>query len=584
MVAKASSINPGVGAMSEGTEPGRLLPSLSNVELRPLLTEVLERIETIMATGDTLRDLLESVVAVGSQLELPEVLRRIVEAAVSLTDAQYGALGVLDPDDPARLIAFVNTGIDEPGVEAIGPLPQGRGILGVLIDDPRPLRLADLSEHAASYGFPPNHPPMKSFLGVPISIRGRAYGNLYLTEKKSGSEFTDLDEQVIIALAAAAGIAVDNARLYEATYQRERWVQASAEVTTRMLARDPSDDVLAVIARNARLLVKADLAYIGVLDDDDSLQVQAADGEESSRLIGLHIPRESMASWVLRHGKPVALVDARTDERVWQEIISTAHTGPVIFVPLQAEGRAVGTLVVANRVGRFTFSTDDLSMVESFAAQAGLALTLGAAADDRERLAVFEDRDRIARDLHDLVIQRLFAAGMTLQSISPKITGDRERDQILGVVEDLDQTILEVRTTIFGLQSAGGRESSLRTQVVDIVNEAAGTLGFSPSLHLSGLIDTDVVDEVGEHLLAVLREALSNAARHSQATSVEVSVVVDDQVTVRVRDNGIGVGDGGRRSGLQNLTDRAAELGGTFTFARPDGGGAELIWRVPVKL
>lgn len=569
--------------MTDGAGADRLLPSLANVELRPLLAEVLERIETIMATGDTLRELLEAVVTVGSQLELSEVLRRIVDAAVQLTDAQYGALGVLDQDDPSQLSNFVHTGIDAATAKAIGPLPRGRGILGVLIHDPRPLRLTNLADHPASFGFPPNHPPMHTFLGVPISIRGQAYGNLYLTEKRSGGAFTDLDEQVIVALAAAAGIAVDNARLYAATYQRERWVQASAEVTTRMLAGDSPADVLALIARNARELVSADLAYVAMLVDNGEMLIRTADGVGADRLAGERVPGRSMAAWTLREGKPVALADARADDRVWQRTVELAEAGPAVFLPLQADGKGVGTLVVMHRAGQPPFSAEDVAMVESFATQAGLALTLGAAVVDRQRLAVFEDRDRIARDLHDLVIQRLFAAGMTLQSLAPRIPQGHSREQVLDVVRDLDQTILEVRTTIFGLQSSNGRETSLRAQVVGIVDEAAGQLGFAPSLHLTGLLDTDVTDELGEQLLAVLREALSNAVRHSQATGIDVSIVVDDFVTLRVKDNGVGVGDSGRRSGLQNASDRAVEHGGTFTVAQPEGGGTELVWRVPLK-
>jgi signal transduction histidine kinase len=320
-----------------------------------------------------------------------------------------------------------------------------------------------------------------------------------------------------------------------------------------------------------------------MLLDDDTMVVRTADGVGADRLAGQRIPADSMSAWVLRHGAPEVLTDAKTDERVWQRIIELADAGPAIYLPLQADGKGVGTLVVLQHTGRPPFSAEDVAMVESFAVQAGLALTLGGAAVDRQRLAVFEDRDRIARDLHDLVIQRLFAAGMTLQSLGPRIPDGRTRDQVLGVVKDLDQTILEVRTTIFGLQSTGGRDSSLRARVVGIVDEAAGQLEFAPSLHLTGLLDTDVSDEIGEHMLAALREALSNAARHSQATGIDVSVVVDDQVTLRVKDNGVGIGDTGRRSGLHNAAQRAAQLGGTFTIARPDGGGTELVWRVPLK-
>ncbi|HVX43846.1 MAG TPA: GAF domain-containing sensor histidine kinase [Mycobacteriales bacterium] len=570
--------------MSTDDDGTQLLPSLlANVDLRPLLTEVLERVETVMATGDALRDLLEAVVAVGSQLELSEVLRRIVQVAVRLTDARYGALGVLDQDDPDRLSAFVHTGMDDDAVERIGHLPEGHGILGVLIRDPQPLRLTDLADHPDSYGFPEGHPPMKTFLGVPVAIRGQVFGNLYLTEKRSGAGFTDIDEQVIVALASAAGIAVDNARLFEATYQRERWLQAGSEVMARLLAGDPVEDVLGLIARNAKELVTGDLAYIGVRNDDGSLSVETADGLAADTLLGRYIPPTSMAAWVLTQNSPVALPDARQDSRVWQEIIAAARIGPALFAPLRADGVGIGTLVVANRAGRPSFTAEDISMVESFAAQAGLALTLGRAAADRERLAVLEDRERIARDLHDLVIQRLFAAGMTLQGQVPRASNAEQRRALLDVVESLDQTIVEVRTTIFALQSAGTESTSLRARIVAVADEASGSLGFAPSLHLTGLIDTDVDDQIAENLLAVVRETLSNAARHSKATAVEVSVVVDDQVTVRVKDNGVGIGDSGRRSGLHNLGERAEALGGSFVPAVAGGGGTELVWRVPLK-
>lgn len=568
--------------MPGGPESRPLLPSLAKVELRSLLEEVLERVESVVAAGDTLRELLEAVVAVGAELELPEVLRRITEAASTLTDARYCALGVLDEENPHRLSTFVHTGIDNRTAAEIGPLPDGHGVLGVLLDDPRPLRLTDLAEHPASCGFPPNHPPMRSFLGVPITIRGEPFGNLYLTEKAGDRPFSDLDEQVIVALASAAGIAVDIARLYAATHQRERWLQASGEVATRMLAGDASDEVLGLVARNARDLVEADLAYIGLLTDDGSLTVRAADGSRATGLTGRRVPPESMAAWVLTQPGPVVLADAASDERVWQDIVIAAQTGPTIFAPLQAESRAVGTLVVANQAGRPTFPTEAVSMVESFARQAGLALTLGAAASDRERLAVFEDRDRIARDLHDLVIQRLFAAGMSLQSLSPQMTDDRQRGQLLEVVTDLDQTIGEIRTTIFALQSADDRGSSLRARVVGAVEQATATLGFAPSLHLAGLIDTDVGDDAADSLLSVLREALSNAARHARATAIQVSVVVDKKLTARVRDDGIGIGDDGPRSGIANLTERARILGGSCVVGRTEDGGTELVWQVPL--
>lgn len=565
-----------------GRDISRLLPSLTAGELRALLTEVLDRLDGVITASEQLRRLLDAVVSISSGLDLSQVLRRIVESAMALTDAQYGAVGVLDQNDRTRLAEFVHVGIDAETVKAIGPFPRGRGVLGALINEPKPLRLEDIAQHAVSYGFPENHPPMKSFLGMPILVRGEVFGNLYLTEKQSAGEFTAVDQEVIAALAAAAGIAIDNARLYERTAQRERWLQASGDVTTRLLAGDSSTSVLELIVRNARTLAGADLAFMATANDDDTMDVAVADGQPAARLEGVHLPADSMSAQVLEIGGPVTVADARNDARIWRSSDGLSDLGPMLFVPLTSGQGAMGTLVVANVAGRPAFSPDVVSLVESFAAHAALAITMGEAVADRERLAVFEDRERIGRDLHDLVIQRLFASGMTLQSLTRRITEGRAREQVLGVVDDLDETIHQVRTTIFALQSTPEKEPGLRSRIVSTIDDHTDLLGFTPSLQISGLVETDVPDDVGEHMLAVIREALANVARHAQATRAEISIVVDGEVSVRVHDNGIGIGETSRRSGLRNLDQRARGLSGSCEVASRAEGGTALTWRVPL--
>lgn len=367
---------------------------------------------------DRLGHLIDAVLSIGSDLSLPDVLRRIVETAVDLVDAKYGAVGVLD--EGARfLVEFVNVGLTPAEVEEIGELPEGHGILGLLIVEPRPLRLPDLSEHPESFGFPPGHPPMRSFLGVPITIRGRVYGNLYLTEKRSAREFSDEDQALAIALAGAAAIAIDNARL---------------------------------------------------------------------------------------HGR------------------------------------------------------------------------------SRE-LALGEDRDRIAADLHDTVIQRLFATGLALEG-SIRLMPPEAAERIERAVNDLDETIRQIRAAIFSLQAPRNRGRSLRGDVLAITSEAARTLGFDPEVWLEGPLDSSVPPEVGVHVVAVVTEALSNVARHARATAAEVRMDIESgsELVLAISDNGCGLGE--RRTtgnGLGNLVHRAQSLGGSAAVTdRGDGPGTIVTWRVPL--
>jgi signal transduction histidine kinase len=358
------------------------------------------------------QQLLDAIVIVGSDLSLPIVLRRIVESARELVGALYCALGVIGDD--RRLSEFITVGVDAETYAAIGHLPEGHGILGLLIVEPKPLRLRDLTTHPESYGFPPNHPRMRSFLGVPIRVRDMVFGNLYLCEKEGAEEFSEEDEHLAVALASAAGVAVDHARLMQ-------------------------------------------------------------------------------------------------------------------------------------RV---------------------------------EQLAVLEDRERIARDLHDKVIQRLFATGLDLQTMLPSKARDDLDQRIAHAAEDLDETIREIRSTIFALQAP--RRRGLRVDIFAQTDAARETLGFAPELRFEGPVDSVVSDKVAEHLLAVLREALSNVVQHAKASRVEVLVRAGTDILLRVVDNGTGLPSSYRPGrGLRNLEVRAARLGGSFAAAPAPGGGTVIEWRVP---
>jgi signal transduction histidine kinase len=365
-----------------------------------------------------LRRLLDAVMEVGSELSLPVVLRRITETATELVDAQYGALGVLDVSG-TRLAEFITVGIDQAAATRIGHLPEGHGILGLLIAEPKPLRLPDLNAHPDSFGFPPNHPPMTSFLGVPILLRNEVFGNLYLTDKADGDVFSDVDEELVVALAAAAGLAIENARLHQ-------------------------------------------------------------------------------------------------------------HVG---------------------------------------------------------EMALLEDRERIARDLHDDVIQRLFAAGLSVQSTAQLSTQPVVRERLEQTVADLDVTIRQVRNTIFQLSHRAVDEASVRADIIAVCTEATRALAFDPLCQIRGPVDSALSSTVAGHLILSLREALSNVARHAAASKVDVFVsVADGRVVLEVTDDGAGVPAEavGRGSGLANLQRRAAGLGGTFDIGPAPGGGTTLRWTAPL--
>ena len=561
-------------------EPRPVLPQL---RLDELLAELQSRLPTVMATRDRVHGLLEAVVAIGGNLDLEIVLRKIVEAAVPLVRARYGALGVIGDD--GRLTEFIPVGLDEAQIAGIDHWPEGLGLLGTLIRDPRPLRLAALSTHPESHGFPSGHPPMRSFLGVPIRIRDEVYGNLYLTEKEGGEPFDEEDETLLVALASAAGVAIDNARLYEEARRQERWLRATTEITRELLSGIPPTQVLALVTRQALALSGADLVALAVPAGDKQLVYTHAAGEGASEALGLVLPAaESLSGQVLASGTAVAVEDFRSDSRVNRAAREHMPLGWAVLLPLGAPGNVRGVLTVGRDPGSLPFPQQAVDVVTTFAAQAGIVLELAEHRHDSERLAVLQDRDRIARDLHDLVIQRLYATGMSLQGAVPLVTRPEVADRVSTAVDALDETIREIRSAIFSLQShTDTKRNALRAKILEVVEQMTVPLGFPPSLRLVGPLDEDVPGVVGEQLLGALRESLSNAARHAGASSVDVTVDCDSDLVLRVRDNGRGLGTSTRRSGLANLAERARALGGTLQVGPADGGGTDLEWRVPVR-
>ena len=510
--------------------------------------------------------LLDAVVTMSADLSLDSVLSRIVAIASSLVDAEYAALGVLSASPDRRLRTFIHHGMDPDTAAIIGPLPEGHGLLGLIIDRPEPLRLHDIAEHPASYGFPAHHPPMRSFLGVPVRIRGRVFGNLYLTEKVGDGDFTAEDEEIVVALAAAAGVAIENARLYEEATDRAAWLDATADITA-LLADPEANDPLQSVADRAREVAAADVAWIVTSSDSSTLQVQAVSGSDVDVLPSLR--DDSQVRSVLDTGAVSTVEDWSPD------------LGPVIMVPMGRvpSSKAVLALAWTRERAELHYAVD-VHLPASFAEQAALAMQVAHARDDQRRLAVFADRDRIGRDLHDLVIQRLFAVGLGLQGAArmsdrPEVTERLER-----AVDDLDATIKDIRRAIFGL---GALESAgdLQSEVTALIDRARSTLKFRPSLRFEGPVRTLVSAEIAPHLLAVLGEALSNASRHAEATAVDVVVSAGDEVALLVRDNGRGISGDAVESGLANIRHRAEQCGGTFTVDSVAGVGTTLRWCVP---
>ncbi|MHC5702984.1 sensor histidine kinase [Streptomyces tirandamycinicus] len=570
------------GRSGEGRSEG----GVPRLRLDELLEELQVRIDEVRGTRDRLNGLLGAVLSVGRGLDLSQVLREIVEAAVVLVDAEYGALGVIGEDK--RLAQFLPVGISDELRGRIGDLPSGHGLLGELIRHPAPLRLAELADHEASSGFPDHHPPMHSFLGVPIRVRDEVFGNLYLTEKRGGASFDDEDEAVLTTLAVAAGIAIENARLFEETRFREQWLAASAECTSALLSGASESEVLEMMLDRARRISSADLGLVYLTEPDGNLSCAHAHGEGAGRHLGMVLPpgEGTLARAALLSGNGLMTTpDVARDPRVTYLPESWQDFGPAMAVLVGDPDKLRGVLILARAAGRAPFGDTETAPLSGFAGQAALAMELADRRREAEQVSLLADRDRIARDLHDLAIQRLFATGMTLQSAERFVDHPVAAERLERAIDDLDSTIKIIRSTIFGLREheTDGTLPGLRARAVRAVEQATPALGFAPALRMEGLIDTEVPRRVADEAVAVLGEALANVARHARASKTEVTIAAHGcRLSVTVADDGIGIPPHGRRSGLRNMAERAERLSGELLTTCGAAGGTRLVWSVPL--
>ncbi len=561
------------GAGAAEAAGGLAFPDMPRLELDELLVQLVDRAGDVLAAQGRLRGLLRANALVAGDLSLPVVLRQIVGAAQDLLGARYAALGVLGRD--GELEQFVHAGMDDDLVAKIGELPRGQGILGLLISDPAPIRLASLSDHPAAAGFPPGHPPMGSFVGVPVRIGEDVFGNLYLTERIAGGEFTADDEQLAIALAAAAGAAIANARRYAESEQRRRWLDASAQLTPLLLAGD-REQPHALIAGHAAAATDADFAVLTVLGDPGEVIVTGAAGPLAAGLMNRTAPLAgSLAGQAIRSGKPSLI----TGDRLAAAASALgAGIGPLIAVPLAAGERVLGALLLGRTAGRPGFTESDLGMAASFAAHAAVAMELARARADQALLAQAEDHERIAGDLHDHVIQELFALGMKLQGHAAR-SDPATAERVNGYIDTLDEVIKKIRASIFGLQQPVQAPIGLQARVLEIIDEHAPQLGFTAGASFAGAPGPGVDETLAHDILAVTREALSNCARHAHATAVTVALTVQDGlITLDITDNGRGLGTPTRSSGLASMRRRAENNGGNLQITSPPGGGTRLTW------
>ena len=527
-----------------------------------------------------LHGLIQAQRLIVRDLDLPTLLHRIVQASVDLVDARYGALGVVGSDG-RRLEQFIHVGMTAEEVRATGAMPEGKGLLGVLIDEPYTIRVRDVASHPRSTGFPPGHPPMRGFLGVPIRIRGETFGNLYLTRDDDRS-FTVEDEQLVQALAATAAVAIENARLFAIAEHRQDWLAASAEISQRVLSG--SDASLRLVAQEVRRLAHADMITV-VIPEGAELRVAVAEGNKAQALEGRHYPRAgSLSDRVMCDATPVRLTQTDNPEAAGGRLYLAdwMPIGPTMVLPLLGSHEVTGTLVVARRRDAHPFTTSEMQMATAFANHASVALEMADARRDQELVRVLEDRARIARDLHDHVIQQLFAAGLSVQAVVAHVTDDKTAATLEGVVSTLDEAIKRIRLSIF--ESGPRRAGTLRGAVLDVVDEVRPALGFEPGIDLDGPLDALADDDLRDDVIAFVRESLTNVAKHAGARRATLIVHATSAVlTVTVSDDGDGIGRATRRSGLHNLQLRAARRQGSMVIDSAGVlGGTTLVWTVPI--
>lgn len=562
--------------------------TLAGLELHDLLLGVRNRVSRAIDTQDQLDNLLEAMLAVSSGLDIEHTLRQIVHSAVNLVNARYGALGIRGEN--GTLSRFIHHGLDEHAARAIGAFPRGHGLLGELFTAERPVRLDDITTHPTRYGFPPNHPPMRSFLGVPISSRGEVFGNLYLAEKAASAPFTQDDEAIVEALAAAAGIAIDNAQMYDNVRRKQRRLAAASEISTELLAGTKPEDALPLLAHKAAELNNTTIAAVAVRDElstgeRPTLVVDVAHDAGPDIAVGTVLPTEgSLCGQVF---------DANVGRRVAElplptEAGPTAAFGPALLVPLRASGTTFGVLITAREPGGTPFTAEDLQLTESFTDQAALAYQLAHAHAQTRELDVLADRDRIARDLHDNIIQRLFATGLSLERTVAMERTPGLRQRIAAGIDSLQEIVTEMRGAISDLHHGTPGVPTFRARLNHVVDDATSAADLRTTVRMAGPLDI-VADDLADDAEAVVREAIGNVVAHAGASTVVLTVSIADDLTIDVTDNGqwqprtYQAATPRGTGGLAELARRAKQTGGSVRVERARGTGTKLVWSVPLR-
>ena len=552
---------------------------------RGLVSRMHEQLDELLAARDQMEQLLQVIVEIGSDLNLDATLSRIVRAAKELTSAPYGALAIRDPD--GALISFSHDGIDADAVQRIGPLPVGEGVLSLSLLNVPALRLDDLTKHPAAVGFPEHHPQMQAFLGVPITIRGKVFGNLYLTHDEPGRVFAESDEVAARALAIAAAVAIDNAQLFERERMSVTWMDASREITTALLTSvEPGFAPLQLIAARACALTDAEQAIVLVpvdadlpTDEVDALVISAAVGLNAAEVIGQRIPVDTSTSGkVFRSGEPMITEALSYPIQAFTDVGQRS----AILMPLRAHDQVAGVIVVARGADQSPFDDSYLDVVSDFATHAALALMLASGREHARQLTLVAERERIAHDLHDHVIQRLFAAGMDLQGTVARARSPEVVDRLNRTLDDLQTIIEEIRTTIFQLKTSPENDSGFRTRIQQVISDLTENRDIVTTVRMHGPL-TAIGGELSEQAEAVAAEAISNAVRHSGASKLTVEVSVDDMLTLDITDDGCGIpADNSRHSGLANMQHRAEQVGGRCEIANQPDGGTRVHWTAPL--
>jgi len=555
--------------------------SEASTELDRELNDIVDQASAALADQGRLRALLRANQSVTENLDLPTVLQRIVDAALELVNAQYGALGVIDPVH-GGLEQFIHKGISPALAKKIGHLPEGYGLLGALIEDPHPIRLEHLSEDDRSAGFPPHHPPMDSFLGVPVRIHDEVFGNLYLTNQQPSGRFSAEDEQLVTALAATAGYAIKNARLFAETQRRQRWSAVTAEITATLVSAGGEDPIAVIADRVLEVSGAAHVRIVVPTEDAAQLTIQIARGVGADAE-GTLVPAVGSVTGAVLEGMNPRLIEVEDFAHIHPLLPEGHVAGSIIAVPLVADGQARGVLLAVREASAPRFTPAELEMVADFAGQVTLAMELVEARKAQQQMVLYEDRTRIARDLHDHVIQQLFASGLELQSFAGTLAKRANIERVNNIVDTLDAAISQIRTVIFSLApTKPGSTPSLRHRIIDLASEFDGGLAHTPSVTFTGPVDLAITGHLADDVIAVVREGLANIAKHAHARSASITIAVeDDVVKIDIEDDGVGMPPDGRRSGLANLEKRAVERGGSFTL---DTGtvGTRLRWHIPL--